>query len=101
MILQDIKVLRVVNAAPPQQGQQQPQKAAGTNDTDLLVLELTDQQAEVVKFVLDNGASFAFALRGKDDHDPTETGGITYDLLMTNYQLPTPEVGAPAGEKQP
>lgn len=102
VILQDIKVLRVVSAAPPAQGQQQQQQqAAAQADNDMIILELTNEQAEVMKFVLDNGASYSFALRGKDDHDPAKTGGITYDLLLTNYQLPMPKSVRLPNETQP
>jgi pilus assembly protein CpaB len=97
VVLQDIKVLRVVNAPPPDQNQQQKTAPA----SDLLVLELTDEQAEVMKFILDNGASFTFAVRGKDDHEIANSSGITYDLLVTNYQLPTPKSVRLPGEKQP
>ncbi len=96
--LQDIKVLRVVSAAPPQQGQQQQPQAAVA---DLIILEMTADQAEVMKFILDNGASFSFALRGKEDHTLVETKGITYDLFVTNYQLPMPKSVRLPGETQP
>jgi Flp pilus assembly protein CpaB len=98
VVLQDIKVLRVVTAAPPS-GQQQQQQQVAQND--LLILEMTTEQAEVMKFILDNGASFSFALRGKEDHDPIETRGITYDLFVTNYSLPMPKSVRLPGEKQP
>jgi Flp pilus assembly protein CpaB len=100
VILQDIKVLRVVVAAPPAQGQQQqqPQQAA---QSDMLILEMSTDQAEVMKFILDNGASYSFAVRGKDDHTTAETKGITYDLFVTNYQLPMPKSVRLPGEKQP
>ena len=97
VVLQDIKVLRIVVAAPPQEGQQQ-QAAA---QSDLLILEMSTEQAEVMKFILDNGASFSFALRGKEDHDLVETKGITYDLFVTNYQLPMPKSVRLPGEDQP
>lgn len=99
VVLQDIKVLRIVVAAPPAQGQQQqqPQQA----QSDMLILEMTAEQAEVMKFILDNGASFSFAVRGKDDHNTVETKGITYDLFVTNYQLPMPKSVRLPGEKQP
>jgi Flp pilus assembly protein CpaB len=99
VVLQDIKVLRVVSAAPPQQGQQQQQQTAAVND--LLILEMTAEQAEVMKFILDNGASFSFALRGKEDREIVETKGITYDLFVTNYSLPMPKSVRLPGEKQP
>jgi pilus assembly protein CpaB len=100
VILQDVKVLRVLSAPAAQQGQQQQQQQKAA-DTDLLILELTNEQAEVIKFVLDNGATFAFAIRGKDDHEPVKTGGITYDVLYTQYQLPAPKSVRLPEEGQP
>ena len=100
VLLQDIKVLRVVAAAPPAEGEQQKQQQT-TAQGDMLVLELTNEQAEVVKFILDNGASYTFAVRGKDDHEPAQSNGITFDVLVTNYQLPTPKSVRLPGEKQP
>ncbi|MBA2725510.1 MAG: hypothetical protein H0U53_05935 [Actinobacteria bacterium] len=100
VILQDIKVLRVVAAPAPQQDQQQQQQQAAAQ-TDMLILELTNEQAEVMKFILDNGATYSFAVRGKDDHEPVQSTGITFDVLITNYQLPTPKSVRLPGEKQP
>jgi pilus assembly protein CpaB len=97
VLMQDIKVLRVVGATPPAQGQQQQ----ATPQSDMLVLELTNEQAEVMKFILDNGASYSFTIRGKDDQGVTNTSGITFDTLVTNYQLPTPKSVRLPGEKQP
>ena len=105
VLLQDIKVLRVITAQAQQQQQQQPQQQqpqpSAVPQSDMLVLELTNEQAEVVKFILDNGASYTFAVRGKDDHDPVQSNGITFDILVTNYQLPTPKSVRLPGEKQP
>lgn len=100
VILQDIKVLRVVAAPTQQQGQQQQQQQAAPQ-ADMLILELTNEQAEVMKFILDNGATYSFAVRGKDDHEPAQSSGITFDVLVTNYQLPTPKSVRLPGEKQP
>jgi len=97
VLMQNIKVLRVVGAAQQAQGQQQ-QAAA---QSDMLLLELTNEQAEVMKFILDNGASYSFTIRGKDDQDVANTSGITFDTLVTNYQLPTPKSVRLPGEKQP
>jgi Flp pilus assembly protein CpaB len=92
----------VVSAAAQQQGQQQQQQQqAATTQADLLVLELSDDQAEVMKFILDNGASYTFAVRGKDDHEPANSKGITFDVLVTNYQLPMPKSVHLPSETQP
>lgn len=96
VLMQNIKVLRVVGATPPAQGQQQ-----AAPQSDMLLLELTNEQAEVMKFILDNGASYSFTIRGKDDQDVANTSGITFDTLVTNYQLPTPKSVRLPGEKQP
>jgi Flp pilus assembly protein CpaB len=98
VVLQDIKVLRVVVAAPPAQGQQQQPTAA---QSDMIILEMSADQAEVMKFILDNGASYSFAVRGKDDHTTADTKGITYDLFVSNYHLPMPKSVRLPGEKQP
>ncbi|HEY8599176.1 MAG TPA: Flp pilus assembly protein CpaB [Thermomicrobiales bacterium] len=101
VILQDIKVLRVVAAPTQQQGQQQQQQQQAAAQTDMLILELTNEQAEVMKFILDNGATYSFAVRGKDDHEPVQSSGITFDVLITNYQLPTPKSVRLPGETRP
>ena len=101
VILQDIKVLRVVAAPAPQQNQQQQQQEQAAPKADVLILELTNEQAEVMKFILDNGATYSFAIRAKDDHEPVQSSGITFDVLITNYQLPTPKSVRLPGEKQP
>lgn len=99
VILQDIKVLRVMSAPPADQNQQQ-QKAT-TAQSEMLILELTNEQAEVMKFILDNGATYTFAIRGKDDHELANSAGITYDMLISTYHLPTPKSVRLPGEKQP
>lgn len=98
VLIQDIKVLRVISAAQQPQGQQQPPATAAG---DMLLLELTNEQAEVMKFILDNGASYSFTIRGKGDQEVANTSGITFDTLVTNYQLPTPKSVRLPGEKQP
>jgi Flp pilus assembly protein CpaB len=113
VVIQDSKVLRVSSQPPAnqqgQQGQQQAQQQNASNQqgqanatpTDMIVLEMTDQQAEVMKFIQDNGGSFTFALRAKDDHTVANTSGITYDLLVTSFQLPAPKSVRLPGDKQP
>lgn len=114
VVIQDSKVLRVSSQPPAnqqgQQGQQQAQQQSANNQqgqanaatpSDMIVLEMTDQQAEVMKFIQDNGGSFTFALRAKDDHEVANTAGITYDLLVTNFQLPAPKSVRLPGDKQP
>ena len=97
VLMQDIKVLRVVGAAQQAQGQQ----GQAAPQADMIILELTNEQAEVMKFITDNGASYSFTIRGKDDQDVANTSGITFDTLVTNYQLPMPKSVRLPGEKQP
>lgn len=105
VVLQDVRVLRAMTGATPAnqqptaQGAKQPTAQAA--NANMVILELTDEQAELVKFILDNGGSFAFTLRAKDDHEKANTAGITFDLLVTNYQLPTPKSVRLPGDKQP
>ena len=102
VMIQDVRVLRATAQPPPQEGQQQQQQQQQAQGaTDVVVLELTNEQAELVKFILDNGASYTFVMRAKDDHDTVTTNGITFDLLVSNYQLPTPKSVRLPGEKQP
>lgn len=113
VVMQDIKVLRVMAGPATQpQGQNGQQQGNAQNEQnaaltgDLLVLELTDEQAELMKFILDNQATdkvapFSFTVRAKDDHDKVNTKGITYDLLVTEYQLPAPKSVRQPGERQP
>lgn len=105
VVVQDAKVLRVDVAAMPGPGQPAPtptsSNTANAKPTDFVILELTDEQAELVKFILDNGASYTFALRATGDHELANTTGITFDLLVTNYQLPVPKSVRLPGDKQP
>ena len=110
VVIQDVRVLRAGAAAAAAQAATQPgaqptpaaaQQAAVPAQPDIVMLEVTDEQAEVMKFILDNGGSYAFVLRAKDDHDRANTNGITWDLMVTNYQLPVPKSVRLPGERQP
>jgi Flp pilus assembly protein CpaB len=131
-LLQDIKVLRVISLRP-----QVPPAANGTTTTgqvnqttavkgtgavadaygpeapvqEVLILAVTDQQAEVLKFA-NEGGTIDLALRssaaqkgpdgktlkgpdGKDiigDHDLEKTTGITDKVLVESYGLLLPEI---------
>jgi pilus assembly protein CpaB len=110
VVIQDVRVLRAGAAAAAAAAQAQPgaqptpaaaQAAPAAAQPDIVMLEVTDEQAEVMKFILDNGGSYTFVLRAKDDHDTANTNGITWDLMVTNYQLPVPKSVRLPGEKQP
>ncbi len=140
-LLENIQVLRVISlrppAPPPASGssgssgssnaqaadseqasakRQSPASAPSNYTVDaqpqaILVLAVTDQQAEVLKFAYENGV-VDLALRssaplkgtdgkttkgpdGKDvvgDHDPEKTTGITDKVLVEQYGLLVPEI---------
>ena len=135
-LLQNVRVMRLINLRTQQTQQQQAQTTAdGQPQTQsasarrqqtaaqvnaytpdapvqaVLVLEVNDQQAEVIKFANENG-TIDFTLRssaplkddqgnvvkgpdGKDiigDHDPEKTTGITDKVLVEQYGLLLPEI---------
>jgi pilus assembly protein CpaB len=132
-LLQNVHVMRVIQLrqAPPagqnQQGQQVEQTAATTAAVNtaamyapdapvstVLVLGVTDQQAEVIKFARENG-TVDLTLRssalqkddqgnvvkdeaGKEvrgDQDIEKTTGISINILIDQYGLPIPPAQAP------
>lgn len=107
-VLQRIQVLKVIQ--PPsaqtaqQQQAQQQQAAAGatpvptpvappqgkiSNAKAIVILAVTDQEAELLRFVGDTGG-LQIILRGRDDTDTEETKGMTLDILIRDYGLPVP-----------
>jgi len=60
----------------------------------ILLLAMTDQEAEIVKFTLDQQdpkPQITLVLRGRDDNVIENTTGITLRLLTSLYGLPLPE----------
>ncbi len=79
---------------PGQEGQPTQQsgpKTTGTFQTGewILILALTDQQAEVVKFSTETG-TISLALRGRGDTAVDNTIGSTLSLLVAQFGLPLP-----------
>jgi pilus assembly protein CpaB len=62
----------------------------------LLVLAVTDQQAELLKFALEQGTGLTLVLRGRGDSAIETTTGATFDLLVSQYGVPIPQPAAPA-----
>jgi pilus assembly protein CpaB len=114
-VLQRVKVLKVVlppaqqqgnqnnrQQAPPDtppatataqarsQAEQKEQEGRITNTQAIVVLEVTDQEAEILRFIRDSG-NFQLLLRGRDDGDKEETKGMTLDILIRDYGLPVPK----------
>jgi len=76
---------------------------AGTNEANtfregnwLLILAVTDQQAEILKFAIERGTGITLVLRGRGDTANETTLGATLDLLVSNFGLPLPNPAAPA-----
>jgi Flp pilus assembly protein CpaB len=129
-LLQNVRVMRMITLRVPTQqqnqgGDAQAQPAAANRQAAapatayavdapvqaVLVVEVNDQQAEVIKFANENG-EIDLALRssaplkdeagqpvkgpdGKDiigDHDPEKTTGITDKVLVEQYGLLLPEI---------
>ena len=115
-LLQSVQVLRVVSLLATaqntsgqvvnpsggttdqqQQAQQRAQAAvqaeyaADAPPTMLLILAVTDQQAEVIKFAREQG-TIDIALRAAGDIDPERTSGITDRILVDDYKVVMPEL---------
>lgn len=116
-LLQNVKVLKVVSlklgaeqtsssgsvvnasgggndSASDQQKQQQAIQQAYEETappTMVLILSVTDQQAEVIKFARENG-KIDLALRATDDTDRETTTGITDRILVDEYRVVLPEL---------
>lgn len=112
VVVQNVRVLRViagdttVSSDPTATGNGEasgtptaPQGAAEKlPNADLLVLEVDPQQAEVIKFLMDNDGQYQVVLRPKDDAGEVTTNGVTYEQLVTEYGLPVPKtVRLPGG----
>lgn len=82
-------------SADQTQGATSASNAAITPGNWLLVLAMTDQQAEVFKFSRENGNGLTLVLRGRGDGTVENTLGATLDLLVTNFGLPVPNPEAP------
>ncbi|MFL5800235.1 MAG: Flp pilus assembly protein CpaB [Roseiflexaceae bacterium] len=80
--------------------QSQPaQPGAGTTLTPgnwMLVLALTDQEAEIVDLSRRHGNIVTLVLRGRGDTAVENTIGATVDLLVSRFGLPLPNPAEPA-----
>jgi pilus assembly protein CpaB len=76
-----------------QSGQAGPTLTSGTW---ILVLAVTDQEAEIIKFSREQNNAITLVLRGRGDTATETTIGATIDLLVSAYGLPVPDPAAPA-----
>jgi pilus assembly protein CpaB len=125
-LVQNVQVLKVLKPAapegtptpggaaqqpgPPQTGPSGQQAGQGTSGqpgqpaagetlaqgTWILVLAVTDQEAEIIKLSREQGNGITLVLRGRGDTAVENTVGATIDLLITQFGLPLPNPVAPA-----
>jgi pilus assembly protein CpaB len=77
----------------------QPEQPGGQTQTPgtwILVLAVTDQEAEIIKFSREQSNAITLVLRGRGDTATETTIGATLDLLISTYGLPIPDPAAPA-----
>lgn len=105
LTLQDVTVLKVgpwgqpaVTPAATPEAQQQgaaSQQQAGEQMTPaaptIITLLVSQQDALVLKFAREAGASIDFALRSKNDHDIVETEPVTLDYMIRRFNIRPPE----------
>jgi hypothetical protein len=106
IMVQDVKVIRVVKAGITydSQGQQvDPGADAGpggdSSKLGQLILEVTPQQAEALSFMQQSPEDqyryhdVEVIVRGKDDHEVANTTGITFEILVNDetWSLPYPK----------
>jgi Flp pilus assembly protein CpaB len=103
VIVQDVKVLRVVRAGEmfAADGTLTGQTVPGEDpDSDSsaqghLILQVTPEQAEVLTFMQDaeHQHTYQVVVRGEGDHETVETTGVTFSILASDeqWQLPWPQ----------
>jgi pilus assembly protein CpaB len=128
VLLQDVQVLDIIKSAPPQpassdgsapsptpapqsvepvptpQSQQLPKNTSATTLQDgnwVLIIGVTNQEAEVLRFALDRGLGISTLLRRAGDHTTEHTVGSTLRVLIDNYGMPVPSSLPPAQQAGP
>jgi pilus assembly protein CpaB len=102
-ILQDVQVLEVIpitssagmrpGAQPtPTPSEGGPAASAPPPTEWILILAVSDQEAEVLRFAQDQGMTYQLLLRAPEDHAAVTTQGVTTKLLIQSYDVPMPEL---------
>jgi pilus assembly protein CpaB len=112
VLLQDVEVLDVIKPAAPVEGEESPapeatpppspsnesnggegtttQASALTAGNWIIVIAVSNQEAEVLRFALDRGIGITTILRRSGDHTTERTVGATMRILVDNYGMPMP-----------
>jgi Flp pilus assembly protein CpaB len=97
LLLQDVEVYRVGPWLMPtptpvpegEEAEEQPEEAQPIRSKTLTLL-LTQQNALVLKFARESGASIDLVLRGRDDHDVVRTETVSLQYVMTRFDITVP-----------
>jgi pilus assembly protein CpaB len=83
VVLQNVRVIRtVLSPSTDSEG--------NTTSTGLLVLEVTPEQAEALRFMTING-TYQIMLRGSEDQELATTNGTTFNMMVDELGLPVPK----------
>lgn len=98
LLLQDVEVYRVgpwlmPTPTPAPEGEEiieeeVPEGLPTRSNT--LTLLLTQQDALVIKFARESGASIDLVLRGRDDHQQVRTETVSLQYVMTRFEIAMP-----------
>jgi Flp pilus assembly protein CpaB len=100
LLLQDIEVYRVgpwlvPTPTPVPEGEEPPEEEAVPAEpepvrSNVLTLLLTQQDALVVKFARESGATIDLVLRGIDDHTIVSTETVTMEYITARFNITIP-----------
>lgn len=110
MLLQDVEVLDVLKPTVPAEGEAAAEPTPAPETTEggdnisgestsanelvpgnwIIVLAVTDEEAEILRFTLNQGFNLTTVLRRAGDHAASETTGTTMQVLIDTYGLPMP-----------
>ena len=108
LLLQDVEVLRVgpwagvatppeevpeeeVEEAAPEGEEGEPELQPVAPEAQVVLTLLVDQQdALVLKFAGESGASIDLVLRGLEDHDTARTETVSLEYVMTRFEITVP-----------